>query len=72
MVPELICSSFVIRIGAIHSVVFAGFSAKSLSDRISDAEIVVFWLTSDGGYRGDKIIHLKNISDGYEKYVNNK
>ena len=63
MVPELaIAVLSCARIGAIHSVVFAGFSAKSLSDRISDANCSVL-LTSDGGYRGDKIIHLKNIAD---------
>src|SRR5690606_9732511 len=50
------------RIGAIHSVVFAGFSAKSLTDRINDAgcKIVV---TSDGSYRGEKVIQLKQIID---------
>ena len=63
MVPELaIAVLSCARIGAIHSVVFAGFSAKSLSDRISDANCSIL-LTSDGGYRGDKIIHLKNIAD---------
>lgn len=50
------------RIGAIHSVVFAGFSAKSLSDRINDAKCTVL-ITSDGGFRGDKVTPLKNISD---------
>ena len=50
------------RIGAIHSVVFAGFSAKSLSDRINDAECTVL-ITSDGGFRGNKITPLKDISD---------
>jgi acetyl-CoA synthetase len=50
------------RIGAVHSVVFAGFSAKSIADRIQDAgcKIVV---TSDGAYRGDKSINLKGIVD---------
>ena len=63
MVPELaIAVLSCARIGAIHSVVFAGFSAKSLSDRISDANCSIL-LTSDGGFRGDKIIHLKNIAD---------
>ena len=50
------------RIGAIHSVVFAGFSAKSLSDRINDAECTVL-ITSDGGFRGNKVTPLKDISD---------
>ncbi len=63
MVPEaavamLACA----RIGAIHSVVFAGFSASSLSDRISDAEVRVV-LTSDGNFRGAKTIPVKAVVD---------
>ena len=63
MVPEvayaiLACA----RIGAIHSVVFAGFSAGSLIDRINDCSCKLV-LTSDGAYRGDKKIELKNIVD---------
>lgn len=50
------------RIGAIHSVVFAGFSAKSLADRINDANCNLV-LTSDGLYRGNKQIGLKSIVD---------
>ena len=50
------------RIGAIHSVVFAGFSAKSLSDRINDCDCKVL-LTADGGNRGTKITPLKDICD---------
>ena len=50
------------RIGAIHSVVFAGFSAKSLSDRIQDATCNII-LTSDGSFRGAKTIGLKKIVD---------
>jgi acetyl-CoA synthetase len=50
------------RIGAVHSVVFAGFSAKSLTDRITDAGCKIV-LTSDGGFRGDKTINLKGIVD---------
>jgi acetyl-CoA synthetase len=50
------------RIGAIHSVVFAGFSSKALAARINDAECKVL-LTADGGYRGDKITALKDIAD---------
>lgn len=63
MIPELAYSVLACaRIGAVHSVVFAGFSAKSLVDRITDAgcKIVV---TSDGGFRGDKTINLKGIVD---------
>jgi len=63
MVPELVISMLACaRIGAIHSVVFAGFSAASLSERINDAEAKIV-LTSDGGYRGNKIIPIKNIVD---------
>lgn len=63
MIPQLAYTVLACaRIGAVHSVVFAGFSAKSLVDRINDAgcRIVV---TSDGGYRGEKIINLKGIID---------
>jgi acetyl-CoA synthetase len=63
MVPEL---SFAIlacaRIGAVHSVVFAGFSSGSLVDRINDSSCKMV-LTSDGAYRGDKTIDLKGIVD---------
>jgi len=63
MVPELAFAVLACaRIGAIHSVVFAGFSSKSLSDRINDASCK-FVLTADGGYRGAKITPLKNIAD---------
>jgi acetyl-CoA synthetase len=46
----------------LFSVVFAGFSAKSLSDRINDADCKIL-ITSDGGFRGEKITPLKDISD---------
>jgi acetyl-CoA synthetase len=63
MVPE---SAFAIlacaRIGAIHSVVFAGFSSGSLVDRINDSGCKIV-LTADGGLRGDKNVPLKNIVD---------
>jgi len=63
MVPELAISVLACaRIGAIHSVVFAGFSAKSLSDRINDANCNIL-ITADGGFRGEKITPLKDISD---------
>tara|TARA_B100000902_G_scaffold44294_1_gene51870 strand:- start:9281 stop:11173 length:1893 start_codon:yes stop_codon:yes gene_type:complete len=63
MIPELVVSMLACaRIGAIHSVVFAGFSAKSLSDRINDANCKML-ITADGSFRGDKIIDLKNIAD---------
>ena len=63
MVPELAIAVLACaRIGAVHSVVFAGFSAKSLSDRIIDAACKMV-ITSDGGYRGGKITPLKTITD---------
>jgi acetyl-CoA synthetase len=63
MVPELAIAVLACaRIGAIHSVVFAGFSAKSLSDRINDAACNIL-ITADGGFRGAKITPLKDISD---------
>jgi len=63
MVPELAIAVLACaRIGAIHSVVFAGFSAKSLSDRINDADCSIL-ITADGGFRGEKITPLKDISD---------
>ena len=63
MVPELAIAVLACaRIGAIHSVVFAGFSAKSLSDRINDADCNIL-ITADGGFRGAKITALKDISD---------
>lgn len=50
------------RIGAVHSVVFAGFSSGSLVDRINDSGCKIV-LTSDGAFRGDKTINLKGIVD---------
>ena len=63
MVPELAYAILACaRIGAVHSVVFAGFSAKSLYERITDAGCQIV-LTSDGAFRGDKTIQLKAIID---------
>ena len=63
MVPELAIATLACaRIGAIHSVVFAGFSAKALADRINDASCNIL-LTSDGSYRGSKQLCLKAIAD---------
>ena len=63
MVPELAIATLACaRIGAIHSVVFAGFSAKALADRINDASCNIL-LTSDGLYRGSKQLCLKAIVD---------
>lgn len=68
MVPELAYAVLACaRIGAVHSVVFAGFSAKSLYERITDAGCKIV-ITSDGSFRGDKTINLKAIIDeGLEK-----
>ena len=63
MIPELAVAMLACaRIGAIHSIVFAGFSAKALADRNNDAKAKVL-ITADGGYRGQKIIPLKETSD---------
>jgi len=63
MIPELAISLLACaRIGAIHSVVFAGFSATALSSRINDSECKMV-ITSDGSYRGAKTIDLKGIVD---------
>ncbi|XP_007564246.1 acyl-CoA synthetase short chain family member 2 like isoform X1 [Poecilia formosa] len=63
MIPELVYTMLACaRIGAVHSVVFAGFSSESLCERIMDAQSSVL-VTADGVYRGDKLINLKQISD---------
>ena len=63
MVPELVVAMLACaRIGAVHSVVFAGFSAQSLSERLIDAGARML-ITSDGGYRGNKTIPIKAIAD---------
>jgi len=63
MIPELAFSVLACaRIGAIHSVVFAGFSSNALATRIDDCESSLI-ITSDGSYRGDKILNLKKIVD---------
>lgn len=63
MIPELAVSLLACaRIGAIHSVVFAGFSANALSTRINDSDCKMV-ITSDGSYRGAKTIDLKGIVD---------
>ncbi len=63
MVPEaVIAMQACARIGAIHSVVFGGFSAESLRDRIDDAKAVML-ITADGGTRGGKVVELKEAAD---------
>jgi acetyl-CoA synthetase len=63
MIPELAITTLACaRIGAIHSVVFAGFSASAVATRINDSDCKMV-ITSDGGYRGNKTIDLKGIID---------
>lgn len=63
MIPELAITMLACaRMGAIHMVVFAGFSSEALASRINDGEAKVV-VTSDGSYRGDKTLNLKNIVD---------
>ena len=63
MIPELTIAVLACaRVGAIHSVVFAGFSSVALAARINDSSCSVI-ITSDGGFRGDKITPLKKICD---------
>ncbi|KAM7379640.1 hypothetical protein PAMP_005182 [Pampus punctatissimus] len=63
MIPELVYAMLACaRIGAVHSIVFAGFSSESLCERIMDAQSSVL-VTADGVYRGEKLINLKQIAD---------
>ena len=63
MIPELAIATLACaRIGAVHSVVFAGFSATALATRINDSDCKMV-ITSDGSYRGAKTIDLKGIVD---------
>jgi len=63
MVPELAYAVLgCARIGAIHSVIFGGFSAQSIADRLEDAK-AEYIITCDGGYRGAKEIPLKSVID---------
>jgi acetyl-CoA synthetase len=63
MIPELAIAVLACaRIGAIHSVIFGGFSAQSIADRIQDAEASCV-ITCDGAFRGNKAIPLKSTID---------
>ena len=63
MIPELAIAILACaRIGAIHSVIFGGFSAQSIADRLEDAK-AEFIITCDGAYRGAKDIPLKSVID---------
>ena len=63
LIPELAIAMLACaRIGAIHSVVFGGFSSESLRDRINDSQCVLL-VTADGGYRRGQIVPLKQMAD---------
>jgi acetyl-CoA synthetase len=63
MIPELAIAVLACaRIGAVHSVVFGGFSAQSIADRLQDAK-AEFIITCDGAFRGNKDIPLKSVID---------
>jgi acetyl-CoA synthetase len=63
MIPEAVIAMLACaRIGAVHSVVFGGFSAESLRDRINDAQAVAL-ITADGGYRRGQVLPLKRFAD---------
>lgn len=63
MIPELVSAILAsARLGATHMVVFGGFAANSLRDRIQDCDAKVL-ITADGGFRGGKVIELKKIAD---------
>ncbi len=70
MVPELpIAMLACARIGAIHTVIFSGFSAMSIKDRINDSKSKIV-ITADGGYRRGKVIKLKEIIDDAIEDIN--
>lgn len=70
MIPELAIATLACaRIGAIHSVIFGGFSAQAIADRLEDAR-AEFIITCDGAYRGAKDIPLKSVID--DALVGNK
>lgn len=63
MIPEAVVAMLAVaRIGAVHSVVFGGFSADSLASRIDDAEASLV-ITADGGYRKGRVFPLKSVVD---------
>jgi len=63
MVPEAVIAMLACaRIGAVHSVIFGGFSAESVRDRVNDAKAKVL-ITADGGYRRGQVLPLKRMAD---------
>ena len=63
MIPQLVIAMLASsRIGAIHTVVFSGFSAKALADRANDSKSKII-ITADGGYRRGKLVQLKRLVD---------
>src|SRR4051794_13073423 len=63
LIPELAIAMLACaRIGAVHSVVFGGFSSESLRDRINDSQCKVL-ITADGGYRRGQVVALKQVAD---------
>ena len=63
LIPELAIAMLACaRIGAVHTVVFGGFSAESLRDRINDSQCSVL-ITADGGYRRGQLVPLKQMAD---------
>ena len=69
LIPELAIAMLACaRIGAIHSVVFGGFSAEALADRINDSQCTLLF-TADGGYRRGSLLPLKQIADEALKHT---
>ena len=63
LIPELAIAMLACaRIGAVHSVVFGGFSSESLRDRINDAQCTLL-VTADGGWRRGQVVPLKQMAD---------
>src|SRR2546426_2367046 len=63
LIPELVAAALAVaRLGAVHMVLFGGFAASALRERIIDCEAKVL-ITADGGFRGGKVIELKHIAD---------
>ena len=63
LIPELAIAMLACaRIGAVHSVIFGGFSAESLRDRINDAQATLL-VTADGGWRRGQVVPLKQMAD---------